>query len=461
MIWIPGRPIASDDTRGFKIPQIPMGNIKVRAPSITWKIEKPDFNKLWSNTLESIIKFTEEGARQFGITAAEEIRSHVGNFSKPTMAGAPSQQGSFTPHEKLDLSGDSLYKSIGWRHFKVENEGWKAEAGPGIGRGRKLPMNVKGKSYANFVEKGTGITKKRFVPKMVDLELRDIKDPTNIRTIRNVPKSWVPKMSEDVNPLLEGWFAAKRKRALLKKRSRKAMGRYWATQSLGKGGIFAKKLEGARKQLDKGRPKYEIVSSAGVGPGGPPEGYGLVYHRTRVRQKKPLTYDVWRQFHKQTGGDTEKTFELVNEFMEETLSLYEEYVDVMGGKLRGYGGHHNILRSVGDISYAYFTIDLRMNVLDMTDFNYGLLEGLPGYVTGKAINERGLGVRIPKSRWGGDPGEHPGTPARNYMRNSAKAMKKHLKRWIQEARTGKGKDYGMVKGSKGSLRMFTNWGKDK
>jgi hypothetical protein len=450
MIWIRGRA-----SKGHGSQSISFSTSKIAPPRVVWEATMPDYNQMWTDSLNAVLKFTEAGARQFASASAAVIRDHVKNFSMPTKAsGRTGGIGQFDTFEVLDRSGQSLYESIGWDVFKNPLGDWEGEAGPGVGKGKQLPVNVKGKTYVGFVERGTGPTKRRFVPKVVDIELVDQKDPTNIRKFLNVPKEWAPKMAPNVNELLEGWWASKKRRALMKKRHRKAMGRYWATQSLGKGGIYATKLKGARKAMDRGRPKYLMTSSKGVGPGGPPAGYGLVYHRRRFRQKEPLTFDLWKKFHKLSGGDTQRTFEMANEFLEETLSLYDEFVDVMGGPLRGYGGVNNILRSAGDISYAYFTMDLRMTVLDMTDFDYGMLEGKPGNVQGFVENERGLGVRIPQSRWGGDPGEHPGTPARNFMLNSAVVMARKLQEYIAEANSNRG----IVKGRHGGLRMFRSPG---
>lgn len=454
MLWIPGREIIPEDTEAFRISDIPMGRIKVRAPTIVWKIEKPDLNRLWSNTLESIIKFTKEGAAQFGTVAAEEIRKQIANFSKPTKGGKTSEFGSFTPHEELDLTGQSLYQSIGWRHFE-EGGDWKAEAGPGIGRGRSLPLNVKGKSYAGFVEKGTGESRGRFVPKMVDIELSNAFDPTRTTLIKNIPKTWVPKMSSNVNVLLEGWWAANKKRALLKKRSRSAIGRYFSDPS---SQLLKVRHAGARKTLSKAKPTYNITipgrgrRKPGTRVGGPGEGFGLGYYHKSVGYTSPFTSEIYKGLKSQSGGDLDKLNELTSEYLDEITEYYDNFKHVMGGTLRGRGGIHNILRSIGDYNYAMFTIDLRLEAQDLGDYAQGMLQGMPGYVTGQAINERGLGVRIPKSRWGGDPGTHPGTPARNYMHNAAANMRKHLRRWIKEARTGKGKDVG--------LRMFANWGRD-
>ena len=414
-------------------------------PTIIFETRKNEtaFNRLWTNSLHKAIKFTEEGAKEFAQVSAAEIKDHIANFSKPTKGGKASKRGRFGPHEKLDLTGTSLYQSIGWEVRGEFGSGFSGVAGVGVG-GKEVPKNPDDEPYAGFVELGTAEGKGRFVPKTVDFTLIDMKDPSNTLTFSNIPESWVPKMSPNINPLLEGWWGAKKKRALLKKRSRnmRYLAESWSNA------IWEKKLKGARKSMEKGRPKYALYGTGKAKDwarerGGPKAGYGAVWYRKKLKtipDSMTTGTDILRD---QQGKEFESTW-----FDEETEAVHE-FVDVMGGKLRGYGGKGNILRSVGDISYGYFALDVKFYAMALSGFDPNLLEGLPGVITGKVDNERGLGLRLRTDR-NPKPGYWPGTPARNYIRNSAYVMARKLAKWVSESNKGEFE----VKGRRGMLRMF-------
>jgi len=260
-------------------------------------------DEIWSTSLEAVEKFTEDGAIAFAQEAAAVIRDHIANFSMPTTGGRLSKIGEFDPHEKLDRSSKGLYSSIGWDH-RLFHGNWEGIAGVGIG-GKHIPLNPSGKPYAHFVERGSGKTSGRFVPKVADVTLTDLSDPTRQITFQNVPTGYLPKMSPQVNPLLEGFWASRKRRALLKKRARKQFGRYMEEPT---GAILEKKLKGTRKLMSKARPTYNIEGIGGPVRAGARPGYGLQYYRRKHRQKEPASIKHWKRWFEQAGGDTDRMF---------------------------------------------------------------------------------------------------------------------------------------------------------
>jgi len=259
-----------------------------------------------------------------------------------------------------------------------------------------------------------------------------------------IPEHWTPKFGEGANELQEAWWGSKHKRTLMKKRTRSAMGKYFqegmVKGALGMGEeagtMYGEPFKGKRKAYKKYYPTYDVTSLNVVQDRLPmPSGYGLDYSVGRYRQiAKPRKgfekeYEALRNFQKSTSTDV-KVLEGLLDQVGDVYPIvdYEWIADfqkAFGGLRRGYGGAGNIMRSAGDIGYNIFSLDIRMAVHLLGAGNQNMLAGLAGNIGGEATNVRGLNRRI-------GTGEHPGTTARYFVRNTAERMRTWLRNVLKE-----------------------------
>lgn len=415
---------------------------KLPIPKV-WIESEADLMTVMSSLERRILMGTKEDAIEFAREAAANMRQHIEVFSKHTEGSGIPDLGSGTITGER-LTGGGLRSGVGW--FVEEDEfGWSGIAGIGVGRAKEpLSPSGKGKAphpYAFFVDRGTNPSEGRYVPVKVDVELWDMRDPTRRIKFHQIPEGWVPKFTPGANEFQDQWWQTARKRAQEKKGVRKAIGRYFREPSQ----LFTTRgFSGPRRSYKPHIPEYNVT---GLGfaysqrTGKPFREEDIYYGRKRVRRTEPVlaiapgnnrSIDSLRA-EQRAHLDTIKgmTEQELDEFRIKQLESlpYEFFITwdtPFGGEMRGYGG--KIMLSEGDIAFNMFSLDIRMATQLLGVDNLALQEGHPDNIGSSVTNRKGLGLRLNRSSGTlRDIGEHPGTPARNFMFNTGK----HMKRWLE------------------------------
>ena len=416
----------------------------LRLPQVRYRTDS-DVTEIFTRISKRTIMKTEEDARAFAMEAAKNMKEHIDWFSKRTEGtGIPGLGSGAVTGERLRKGG--LRAGVGWEVEPVEYGGFSGIAGIGVGRG-KIPLNVSGEPYAWFVDKGTNRSEGKYIPKKVDFEMWDVSNPTRRIKYHDVYENWTPKFTPGANELQQQWWESSKKRAMLKKDTIKQFGRYWREPS---NLVWSVPFEGKRKSYEPAYPSYKVTGM----------GKGLEAFSAGGVRKPWLGQDVWyrgkpRLVRKDwvaersdlpASGDhrahkiyQDRMLSWLNTLTEAQLIAARDESEgwwmhsvqfnpktVLGGKLRGYGGH--IMMGTGDVAYSMFSLDVRFKSDAIAGHQQAFLEGYSGSIDTDVSKPRGLGKRLNNESGNvRDLGWHEGTVARNFLYNTAV----HMERWMK------------------------------
>jgi hypothetical protein len=228
--------------------------ISLRIPTVRYRTDK-DVTEIFSRIEKNVLMKTRQDAIDFAREASENMKWHIDQFSRRTV-------GSGKPHLSGAVTGERLVKGglragVGWEIEQL-SYGWSGIAGIGVGIGRaRIPLNASKKPYAWFVDKGTNESEGMYVPKRVDIEMFDMLNPTRRIKFHGVNENWTPKFTPGANELQEQWWQASKKRAMLKRGTRKAFGRYKTEPS---NFMYTTDFKGRRMAYKPAYPQYDVTS---------------------------------------------------------------------------------------------------------------------------------------------------------------------------------------------------------